>query len=58
VTFVAGVQYAGVAVATVLSSIAPIFAIPLGFLFLGERPTPRTAAGALLAIAGIAVLQR
>jgi drug/metabolite transporter (DMT)-like permease len=56
VTFVAGVQHAGVAVATVLSSIAPIFAIPLGYLFLGERPTPRTVVGAILAIIGIAIL--
>ena len=40
ILFVAGVQYAGVAVATVLSSTAPIFALPLGFFFLGERVAP------------------
>lgn len=55
--FVLGVEYAGVAVATVLSSTAPMFAIPLGFLFLGERPAPSTIAGTLVTIVGIAVLQ-
>jgi len=58
ITFVAGVQYAGVAVATVLSSTAPIFALPLGFLFLRERPGAAAVAGTLLSIIGVAVLQR
>ena len=40
ILFVAGVRHAGVAVATVLSSTAPIFALPLGFFFLGERVAP------------------
>lgn len=58
ITFVAGVAYAGVAVATVLSSTAPIFALPLGFVFLRERPAPAAVAGAILCVAGIALLQR
>jgi drug/metabolite transporter (DMT)-like permease len=57
VMFVAGLKYAGVAVATVLSSTAPLFAIPLGLVFLGERVTRAALAGALVCVAGIVVLQ-
>ena len=57
ILFVAGVRHAGVAVATVLSSTAPIFALPLGFFFLGERVRPIAVAGIALTILGIAVLQ-
>ena len=57
ILFVAGVRYAGVAVATVLSSTAPIFALPLGFFFLGERVPLIAVAGIVLTIIGIAILQ-
>jgi S-adenosylmethionine uptake transporter len=57
VMFVAGVQYAGVAVATVLSSTAPLFAFPLGLVCLGERLGPRAVAGAVVTVIGIALLQ-
>jgi drug/metabolite transporter (DMT)-like permease len=57
ILFVAGVRHAGVAVATVLSSTAPIFALPLGFFFLGERVTPIAIAGIILTVIGIAILQ-
>jgi drug/metabolite transporter (DMT)-like permease len=57
ILFVAGVRYTGVAVATVLSSTAPIFALPLGFFVLGERVAPIAVAGIVLTIIGIAVLQ-
>jgi drug/metabolite transporter (DMT)-like permease len=57
VLFVAGVKHGGVAVATVLSSTAPLFAIPLGLLFLGERLRLLSLLGALVAVAGVAVLQ-
>jgi len=57
VLFVAGVRYAGVAVGAVLSSTSPLFAAPLGWLFLGERATPAAVLGAVVTIAGIAVLQ-
>ncbi len=57
VMFVAALKYAGVAIATVLSSTAPMFAIPLGLLFLGERLTLRPIVGATVAVAGIVVLQ-
>jgi drug/metabolite transporter (DMT)-like permease len=57
IMFVAGVRYAGVAVATVLSSTAPLFAIPLEFVFLGERLAPRVVTGALVTVLGIAMLE-
>lgn len=55
--FIAGIKYAGVAVATVLSSTSPMFAILLGFLFLGERVTPTQVLGSTATIAGVVVLQ-
>lgn len=57
VLFVTGVKYADVAVAAVLSSTAPLFAIPLGLIFLGERLTARAVFGTLVTVAGLAVLQ-
>jgi drug/metabolite transporter, DME family len=57
VMFVAGVKYAGVAVTSVLSSTAPMFAIPLGVVFLGERVTVRALLGCAVTVAGIVVLQ-
>jgi drug/metabolite transporter (DMT)-like permease len=58
VMFVAGVKHAGVAVASVLSSTAPMFAIPLAVVFLGERLTARALLGIAVTVAGIVVLQR
>ena len=57
IMFVAAVRYAGVAVATVLSSTAPMFAIPLGLVFLGERLESRAVAGTIVTVIGIAVLR-
>jgi drug/metabolite transporter (DMT)-like permease len=57
VLFVASLKYAGVAVGSVLSSTAPLFALPLGVIFLGERVTGWTVLGSLVAVAGIVVLQ-
>jgi drug/metabolite transporter, DME family len=57
VMFIAGVKYAGVTVAAVLSSTAPLFAIPLGVLFLHERLSPIVALGAVITIIGIVVLK-
>jgi len=57
VLFVASLKYAGVAVGSVLSSTAPVFALPLGVIFLGERIAALTVLGVLLALAGIVVLQ-
>jgi len=55
--FVAGLKYAGAALATILSSTSPLFAIPFGLAFLGERLAARTVLGAILTVAGIAVMQ-
>jgi len=44
-------------VGAVLSSTAPLFAIPLGVMFLGERVSPAIVVGAIIAVAGIVVLQ-
>jgi drug/metabolite transporter (DMT)-like permease len=57
VMFVAGVKYAGVAVTVVLSSTAPMFAMPLGVIVLGERLTIRPILGTVIAVGGIAMLQ-
>jgi len=57
VLFVTGVKLADVAVAALLSSTAPLFAIPLGLIFLGERLTARAAVGTLITVAGLAVLK-
>lgn len=57
VMFVAGVKYAGVAVTVVLSSTAPMFAMPLGVIVLGERLTIRPILGTIIAVGGIAMLQ-
>ena len=57
VLFVASVKYAGVAMAAVLSSTAPMFAIPLGWVFLGERLSRGALLGAGVTVAGIVVLR-
>jgi len=57
VLFVTGVKLADVAVAAVLSSTSPLFAIPLGLIFLGERLTTRAVLGTLVTVVGLALLQ-
>jgi len=57
VMFVASVKYAGVAVAAVLSSTAPMFAIPLARVCFGERLSRGALVGAGVTVAGIVVLQ-
>jgi len=54
---VAGIKYAGVAMGSILSSVAPMFAIPLGAIFLGERLSLGAVLGVLVTIVGLAVLQ-
>lgn len=54
--FVAGLKYTSVAIATVLSSCAPMFALPLGRVFLGEPVTWRGAVGTAITVLGIALL--
>jgi drug/metabolite transporter (DMT)-like permease len=57
VMYVISIKHAGVAVATVLSSTAPLFAVPLGVVFLGERLPPLAVLGAAVAVAGVVVLK-
>jgi drug/metabolite transporter, DME family len=57
VMYVAGIKYAGVAVGSILSSVAPMFAIALGVIFLHERLSPGAVLGILVTIAGVIVLQ-
>jgi len=57
VMYGASVKYAGVAVASVLSSTAPLFAVPLGIVFLNERLPALALLGAVVTVAGIVVLR-
>jgi len=57
VLFVASVKYAGVAAAAVLSSTAPMFAIPLARFFFGERLSRPALVGAGITVVGIVVLR-
>jgi drug/metabolite transporter (DMT)-like permease len=57
VMYVAGIKHAGVAVGSILSSVAPMFAIPLGVVFLGERLSLGAVLGVLVTVVGVAVLQ-
>jgi drug/metabolite transporter (DMT)-like permease len=52
-----GIVYsANVGVAATLNSTSPLFILPVGRIMLGERVTIRALLGAVLAVAGIAVL--
>jgi drug/metabolite transporter (DMT)-like permease len=55
--FALGVKHAGVAIGTVLSSTAPMWALLLGFVGLGERLPPIAIAGLCVTVLGIIVLQ-
>ena len=57
ILYSASVKYAGVAVASVLSSTAPLFAVPLGVVFLGERLPMVTVVGTAITMIGIVVLR-
>ncbi len=50
------VQNAEVGIASTLTSLSPIFLLPLTYVLFRERITPRAIAGTLLAIAGTAVI--
>ncbi len=55
--YAVAIKDAGVAVATVLSSTAPLFAVPLGMIFLGERLPALAMLGVVVTVAGIVVLR-
>ena len=54
--YLTSVQLAGAARTAILSSTAPVFAMPLAVLFLRERPGLRGLLGTLVAVAGIALV--
>ena len=49
-------KYAEVAVATTLTSLTPIFILPILWIFLGQRIRVTAVLGALLAVGGVALL--
>jgi drug/metabolite transporter (DMT)-like permease len=51
--FLQAILHAGAAKATVLTSSAPLFGLPLSLVFLKERVTIRIAAGTILVVLGI-----
>jgi drug/metabolite transporter (DMT)-like permease len=51
--FIFSVQEAGAGKAAILSSTAPLFALPLSVLLLSERLTPRIVMGTIVSILGI-----
>lgn len=51
--FIFSVQEAGAGKAAILSSTAPLFALPLSVLLLSERLTPRIVLGTIVSIIGI-----
>lgn len=53
VLFIYAVENLGAARTAFLTTSAPVFALPMGMLFLKERLTPRLAAGTAATIAGI-----
>lgn len=54
--YLTSVKLAGAAKTALLSSTAPVFALPLAMIFLGERPGPRAIVGVFIAIAGIVLV--
>ncbi len=48
--------YTTATVATILGSTEPIFVLPLAHLFMRERVSPRSIIGAVVAVAGVALL--
>lgn len=50
------IQLARIGVASTLMSLAPIVLIPLSYFLFKERITPRSVAGTLIAIAGVALI--
>ena len=54
--FVMAIQMAGAGKTAVLTSTAPLMALPFSMAWLHERPTRLTLAGTLLTTAGIALV--
>jgi drug/metabolite transporter (DMT)-like permease len=54
--FIMAVKHASAGRAAVLTATAPLFAVPMARVFLGERAAPRLIIGVLLCLAGITVI--
>ena len=50
------VDLIGAAVASLLGSTAPLFALPISIFFLKERYTPKSIIGALLTVLGVVLV--
>ena len=50
---VVSVKYVGATIAAVLSSVAPLFAVPISIVFLNEHGTRKTSIGVLATVIGI-----
>lgn len=55
-TYLGALKLAGAGKTAVLGACAPLFALPLSMLVLGERPGPRGIAGTCLTVIGIALV--
>ena len=53
VLFIYAVEHIGAAKTAFVTTSAPLFALPMGFLFLSERLTPRIFMGTAVTIAGL-----
>ncbi|HLB24161.1 MAG TPA: DMT family transporter [Dehalococcoidia bacterium] len=53
VLFIYAVEHIGAAKTAFVTTSAPLFALPMGFLFLSERLTPRILLGTAVTIAGL-----
>jgi len=56
ILFLQAIRYAGAGKATVLTSCAPLFGLPLSLVFLKERVTSRIIAGTIFVVSGIAFI--
>jgi len=54
--FTSALQLAGASKTTIIGAAAPLFAVPLGMIFLHERPGRLTLAGTFLTVLGIAFI--
>ncbi len=54
--FTASIKYAGVAIGNVLSSTAPLFAVPFEVFVLRQRPSRETILGTIVSVSGIALM--
>jgi drug/metabolite transporter (DMT)-like permease len=49
-------SYTHVGIASTLMALSPIMVIPLPHLFFQERVSPRSVAGTIIALAGVAII--